>query len=139
MATKFPKAEALMAEPNEALAALLERVTEQAASETDPAAVVHGSYYVEDEGSIIAIQAAQGAAPTMAAIAAKSDAVAPDPAVLANAVTLQDRAAQAIANLQASYDGWSGLTAAQKDAAQKLTIRVVIALARLVLRRLDAV
>lgn len=56
----------------------------------------------------------------------------------ANEATLRGRADAAIANLEAAWNGWGSLTAAQKDAALKLTVRVTIALARLVLRRLDA-
>lgn len=54
-----------------------------------------------------------------------------------NATTLRDRAVAALANLEAAWDGWGALTAAQKDAALKLNVRVTIAIARLVLRRLD--
>jgi hypothetical protein len=70
------------------------------------------------------------------------DALAPRAQVVLGAptieATLRDRADAAIGNLQAAYDGWSGLTAAQKDAALKLTVRATIALIRLQLRKLDA-
>lgn len=58
-------------------------------------------------------------------------------AELGNAGTLRDRAAAALENMEAAWNGWAGLTAAQKDAAAKLNLRVTIALVRLVLRRLD--
>lgn len=54
-----------------------------------------------------------------------------------NAATLRDRAETAIAKLETAYDGWADLTAAGKDAALKLNVRATIALARLVLRKLD--
>lgn len=56
----------------------------------------------------------------------------------ANEVTLRDRAEQAITTLENAHAGWASLTAAQKDGALRLTVRVVVALARLVLRRLDS-
>lgn len=59
-------------------------------------------------------------------------------AIAANEAALRDRADVALVNLQAAWDGWAGLTAAQKDAALKLNVRVTIALARLLLRRLDS-
>lgn len=55
-----------------------------------------------------------------------------------NEATLRDRADTAIANLESAIAGWSTLTAAQKDAALKLGLRVTAALARLILRRLDS-
>lgn len=54
-----------------------------------------------------------------------------------NATTLRDRAEQALENLEGAWAGWANLTAAQKDAALKLNVRVTVALARLVLRKLD--
>lgn len=53
------------------------------------------------------------------------------------AETLRTRAVEAIETLENAWAGWANLTAAQKDAALKLNVRVTIALARLVLRRLD--
>jgi hypothetical protein len=50
--------------------------------------------------------------------------------------TLRDRAETSIATLEQAYAGWATLTAAQKDAALRLTVRVAATLARLVLRRL---
>lgn len=55
-----------------------------------------------------------------------------------NDAALRDRADKAIATLEQAVTGWAGLTAAQKDATAKLNVRVVIAIARLVLRKLDS-
>ncbi|HVE24032.1 MAG TPA: hypothetical protein VNC22_01440 [Sporichthya sp.] len=46
------------------------------------------------------------------------------------------QADQAIATLESAWDNWATLTAAQKDATLKLTVRVVTRLARLLLGRL---
>ena len=48
----------------------------------------------------------------------------------------QSQADQAIATLEAGWDNWGVLTAGQKDAVLKLTVRVVTRLARLILGRL---
>jgi hypothetical protein len=55
----------------------------------------------------------------------------------ATVATLQDRATTAIATLENGWTNWATLTAAQKDATLKLSVRVVATLARLVLRKLD--
>lgn len=77
-------------------------------------------------------------------LVAREDGVTlPDPPTAAeltaekNETTLRDRADQSIATLEQAWTGWGALTAAQKDAALKLTVRVVITLARLTLRKLD--
>jgi hypothetical protein len=46
----------------------------------------------------------------------------------------RDQARQAVANLTNAIDGWSGLSAAQKDAAILLGLRCVRALIRLLVR-----
>lgn len=43
-----------------------------------------------------------------------------------------------LADLKTAVNGWDGLTAAQRTAATKQALRVVLALSRLVLRRFDA-
>lgn len=43
---------------------------------------------------------------------------------------------QAVDTLESAWDSWATLSAAQKDAALKLTVRVVTRLARLTLGRL---
>lgn len=48
----------------------------------------------------------------------------------------ESQAEQAIDTLESAWTNWGALTAAQKDAALKLTVRVVTRLARLVLGRL---
>lgn len=57
---------------------------------------------------------------------------------LEHEVELRDRAGGAIDTLEQAVASWSSLTAAQKDAAAKLSLRVVVALARLALRRFEA-
>lgn len=56
----------------------------------------------------------------------------------ANDATLRDRLGTALANLETANTNWATLTAAQKDAALRLGIRVDAALIRLALRRLEA-
>lgn len=68
--------------------------------------------------------------------AVEADA-APRVAAAANETTLRDRADAALDTLENAWGSWGTLTAAQKDAALKLNVRVTIALARLVLRKLD--
>lgn len=71
--------------------------------------------------------------------AAELQAIATSAAsAIENERALRDRADTALQNLEAAWAGWAGLTAAQKDAALKLTVRVTISIARLVLRRLDS-
>lgn len=55
-----------------------------------------------------------------------------------NETALRDRADQAVGTLENAVAGWANLTAAQKDGAIKLAIRVVIALARLRLAKFDS-
>lgn len=55
----------------------------------------------------------------------------------ANAGTIRQRATDAIANLESAYTNWGTLTAAQKDAALRLNVRVTVGLVRLYLRLLD--
>jgi hypothetical protein len=50
--------------------------------------------------------------------------------------TLRTRADAALANLEAAWNGWDGLTPTAKDATLKLNVRATAALIRLVLRRL---
>lgn len=54
-----------------------------------------------------------------------------------NDATLRDRVDQALTQLATAHTNWGTLTAAQKDAALKLNVRVTLALARLQLRKLD--
>lgn len=56
-----------------------------------------------------------------------------------NAGVLRERVGVMLEELKADHAGWAGLTAAQKDRATRNTIRLVLALARLVIRRLEAV
>lgn len=51
--------------------------------------------------------------------------------------TLRDRISGAIDTLEQAWANWATLTDAQKDAAQKLNVRVTVALGRLAVRRLD--
>lgn len=82
--------------------------------------------------------------PAVAAVVAAHDPTTPGPSEVlrqqteANEQTLRERADQAVGTLQNAWDNWGSLTNAQKDAALKLTVRVVIALARLTLRKLDS-
>jgi hypothetical protein len=55
-----------------------------------------------------------------------------------NVAALVSKADQAIANLESADANWATLTAAQKDAATRLAVRVTAKLARLALGRLDA-
>lgn len=57
---------------------------------------------------------------------------------IANEQSLRDKVGQAIGNLETAATNWGTLTAAQKDAAAKLTVQVTARLARLALRHLDA-
>lgn len=56
----------------------------------------------------------------------------------ANLAALLQKAAQAIANLEAADQNWSTLTAGQKDAATRLAVRVCAKLARLAVQQLDS-
>lgn len=55
-----------------------------------------------------------------------------------NADTLRDKADQAITLLENADANWASLTAAQKDAAMRLSVRVVAKLARMAVNRLEA-
>lgn len=80
----------------------------------------------EQEQAQYAADQAEGAKVAQAAAAAEQ-----------NAATMTDRTANAIGTLEDAAASWGTLTAAQKDAAMKLTVQVVVRLARLVLHRLD--
>lgn len=54
-----------------------------------------------------------------------------DPAMAARVDGLQTEALKALANLELADDNWATLTAAQKDAAARLSVRVCAALIRL--------
>lgn len=102
---------------------------------------VEAAYSVDDEGTVTFDDwpKAAGKAPTPAQLQAWHDELdATVTTASSNESTLRDRVEQALGNLQAAWDGWAGLTPAQKDAALKLQVRVTIALVRLVLRKLDA-
>lgn len=76
-------------------------------------------------------------------VIASLDPLACEPRVLIgstedNASKLEDKARQAIANLESADANWATLTAAQKDQALRLCVRVVAKLARLVVRQLDS-
>jgi hypothetical protein len=60
-------------------------------------------------------------------------------AAMPNEGTLRTRVDQAVTNLENAWTNWDTLTPAQKDAAQKLCVRVTAGLARLQLRKLDSV
>lgn len=65
--------------------------------------------------------------------------VIPDPpAEVVNADLLETKALQAIDILESADNGWATLTAAQKDAATRLAVRVAAKLARLSVGRLEA-
>lgn len=99
----------------------------------------HGLQLYVAEGDAATVASLTDPAKHAARLAAERGEVpAATAAIAANEVVLRDRAEQAIVTLQNAWDNWAGLTAAQKDATQKLTVRVVIGLVRLVLRRLDA-
>lgn len=51
---------------------------------------------------------------------------------------LRTTASDAIATLAQAHANWASLTAAQKDAALRLNVRVTVALARLTVGRLDS-
>lgn len=48
---------------------------------------------------------------------------------------MQDRLAQSVDTMQAAWSNWDTLTAAQKDNAMRLTLRVAMTLARFVVAR----
>ena len=55
-----------------------------------------------------------------------------------NERALRERADQALTNLEDAWTNWATLTAPQKDAAMRLSVRVNAAVIRLMLRRLDS-
>lgn len=93
---------------------------------------------VREEVDPNAVAAAVAAHDAAALDKAAADELAQHEAELDVETTLRTRAADAIATLEQAHAGWGALTAAQKDAALKLTVRVTISLARLALRRLDS-
>lgn len=85
------------------------------------------------------VQLTQAEQDALAADQAAAAVIAADVALQdTNAATLRDRIQQAITTLTNAHTNWGTLTAAQKDSALKLNVRVTVALARLHLRKLDA-
>lgn len=81
---------------------------------------------------------------TVAAVVAAHDPTTPGPAEAteiqhaSNEATLRTRVLDAINTLEQAHANWPTLSAAQKDAALRLNVRVTAALARIQFRQLDS-
>ena len=85
--------------------------------------------------AIDAVVAAHDPAPYAASRQAAAQAAQ---TATANEGTLRGRVDQAVANLEDAWTNWATLSAAQKDPALRLSVRVAAGLARLQLRKLDS-
>jgi hypothetical protein len=93
-----------------------------------------------DGNLIVVVPDSVSDAVVSAAAAAALDVAATASAAAQNDRTIRDRLEQALTQLEGSSGtqaAWAALTAAQKDAVLRTTVRVVAGLVRLTLRRLD--
>lgn len=92
-----------------------------------------------DTDVAVEVDAVTNASVVSAVVAAHNAATAgaARDARVANEQTLRDRVEGALVSLNAAWTNWATLTAAQKDGALRLNVRVTVALSRLQLRRLE--